>query len=89
MIDSRVEHDCDAVGLLVLLAIYSGDRVIVAVEDLTARLSWRPTGATLEGPLDTGPQFARQILATNGFRVLEQRFPRSTYVVIRDEGATR
>jgi hypothetical protein len=31
----------------------------------------------------------RRFLAASGYRILEQRFPRRAYVLIRDQGATR
>ena len=52
---------------------------------------WDTGSPTLLRPVDltaSTSDVARRILASNGFRVLEQRFPRKAYVVIHDQGAT-
>jgi hypothetical protein len=81
----HVTLGCEADAFLLLLGRESGGPVIVAVEDLSKEVRWsfdetQPKGK-LAGP--TLPQLARRILESNGFRVLEQRFPRRAYVVIR------
>ena len=45
----------------------------------------------VSNPTELAPtaEEVRRLLQTNGYRVLEQRFPRHAYVVIRDKEATR
>jgi hypothetical protein len=69
--------------LLHILAAYSDCPVIFGSDDngliVTMNLASR----------NALPHRARDEVQARGFRVLEQRFPRHAYVVIRDEGATR
>ena len=59
------------------LSRYSGQPVILAADSTKPdRINFR----WFEGEVDY-----QKILEANGYRVLEQRFPRRAYVVIRDE----
>jgi hypothetical protein len=73
-------------AFLDLVANYSGCPVIFAPEDRMAL----DTPITLVSRYkNVAADIARALLQANGWRILEQRFPRRAYVVIREQGATR
>jgi hypothetical protein len=88
--------EMDAISCFRILSTYSGLRVIVepapSPEPMVAiatNVFKDPSMATV---LEKTADATRQALQTVGYRILEQRFPRRAYVVIRDEtraGATR
>jgi hypothetical protein len=69
------------VEVLECLATLSGVPVVIDAGDRPAVTVWGITGKPSPGDL-------AGYLASSGYRVLEQRFPRHAYVVMRDEGTT-
>jgi hypothetical protein len=83
----HIKSACEVCDLLQLLCRSQDDLVIADSQDLFQRVWWSAEEATLRDPLDATPDLVRRILVARGWRVLEQRFPRRAYVVIRDEQA--
>jgi hypothetical protein len=73
-------------AILRVLASYSGRHAIFATDENSTPHSRIILGSRFEG---VTAHIAREILEKNGYRVLEQRFPRRAYVVIREKYGTR
>jgi hypothetical protein len=80
--------------LLGLLATHSGRPMTYDPADPPPEAWWLPhVGIVRKIAADYAPAFTRAdpmgVLGDSGYRVLEQRFPRHAYVLIRDQGVAR
>jgi hypothetical protein len=86
LIEPPPGHAYASFAFLRILASASGQPVILALDECAAALGGQiilPTRSE-----EVGADILRAELETMVWRVLEQRFPRRAYVVIRGQGAT-